>query len=112
MRSRFTIALFFALAAMLTLPDRANAQEIDYDSLLIRRVEVENPTYMPVIGLAFGNMHFFGDVRNSFPTPLSDRSGFKVNVSSPPFDRHKTFVVNFSFLFAEVTGNELSLIHI
>lgn len=108
MRSRLSIALFLSLAAMLTMPDRANAQEIDYDSLLIRRVEVENPTYMPVIGLAFGTMHFFGDIQNSFPTPLSDRSGFKVNVSSPPFDRRKTFVVNFSLLFAEVTGNERS----
>ena len=108
MRSRLSIALFLSLAAMLTMPDRANAQEIDYDSLLIRRVEVENPPYMPVIGLAFGTMHFFGDIQNSFPTPLSDRSGFKVNVSSPPFDRRKTFVVNFSLLFAEVTGNERS----
>ena len=108
MRYRLSIALFLSLAAMLTMPNRANAQEIDYDSLLIRRVEVENPTYMPVIGLAFGTMHFFGDIQNSFPTPLSDRSGFKVNVSSPPFDRRKTFVVNFSLLFAEVTGNERS----
>ena len=97
---------------MLTMPNRANAQEIDYDSLLIRRVEVENPTYMPVIGLAFGAMHFFGDVRNSFPTPFSDKSGFKVNVSSPPFDRRKTFVVNFSLLFAEVTGNERSYMNL
>lgn len=112
MRSRFTIALFFTLAAILTFPDGTNAQEIDFDSLLIRRVEVENPTYMPVIGLAFGNMHFFGDIRNSFPTPLSDRSGFKVNVSSPPFDRHRTFVVNFSLLFAEVTGNERSYVNL
>ena len=108
MRYKLSIALLYSLAAMLTLPGRANAQEIDFDSLLIREVEVENPTYMPVIGVAFGTMHFFGDVQNSFPTPLSDRSGFKVNVSSPPFDRQKTFVVNFSLLFAEVTGNERS----
>jgi len=108
MRYRLFIALFYSLAAMLTLPGRANAQEIDFDSLLIREVEVENPTYMPVIGVAYGTMHFFGDIQNSFPTPLSDRSGFKVNVSSPPFDRQKTFVVNFSLLFAEVTGNERS----
>lgn len=97
------------MAAMLALADRAGAQEIDYDSLLIRRVEVENPTYMPVIGIAFGTMHFFGDVRNSFPTPLTDKSGFKVNVSSPPFDRKRTFLINFSLLFGEVTGNERSI---
>ncbi|MCK5464050.1 MAG: hypothetical protein KAI95_13580, partial [Bacteroidales bacterium] len=107
-----SIALFLSLAAMLTVPGGADAQEIDFDSLLIRRVEVENPTYMPVIGVAFGTMHFFGDVRNSFPTPLSDRSGFKVNISSPPFDRQRTFVVNFSLLFAEVTGNERSHVNL
>jgi len=112
MRSRLSILLFLFLAAMLTLPDGANAQEIDFDSLLIRRVEVENPTYMPVIGAAFGTMHFFGDVRNNFPTPLSERSGFRVNVSSPPFDRQRTFVVNFSLLFGEVTGNERSHINL
>jgi hypothetical protein len=67
---------------------------------------------MPVIGLAFGTMHFFGDVQNSFPTPFSDKSGFKVNVSSPPFDRRKTFVVNFSLLFAEITGNERSYVNL
>jgi hypothetical protein len=112
MRSRLSISLFLILAAMFIMPGRAGAQEIDYDSLLIRRVEVENPTYMPVIGLAYGNMHFLGDVRNSFPTPLSDKSGFKLNISSPPFDRQKTFVVNFSLLFAEVTGNERSYINL
>jgi hypothetical protein len=97
---------------LLILSGGVKAQEIDYDSLLIRKVVVENPTYMPVIGVAFGTMHFFGDVRNSFPTPFSDRSGFKVNVSSPPFDRQRTFVVNFSLLFGEVTGNERSHVNL
>jgi len=112
MRSRFSIVLFLSIAAILIVPGQADAQEIDYDSLLIRRVEVENPTYMPVIGVAYGTMHFFGDVKNNFPTPLSDRTGLKVNISSPPFDRQKTFVVNFSLLFAEVTGNERSYVNL
>lgn len=112
MRSRLSIVLFLSMAAILIVPGQADAQEIDYDSLLIRKVEVENPTYMPVIGLAYGTMHFFGDVKNNFPTPLSDRTGFKVNISSPPFDRQKTFVVNFSLLFAEVTGNERSYVNL
>ncbi len=93
---------------MLLRPGGAAAQEIDFDSLLTRKVVVENPTYMPVLGVAFGTMHFFGDVQNNFRTPFSDRTGFKVNVSSPPFDRRRTFVVNFSLLFSEVTGNERS----
>ncbi len=112
MRFRLSIVLLISLAAEFTLPGRANAQEIDFDSLLVRKVEVENPTYMPVISVAFGTMHFFGDVRNSFPTPLSDKTGFRINVSSPPFDRRKTFVINFSLLFAEVTGNERSFVNL
>jgi hypothetical protein len=66
---------------------------------------------MPVIGLAYGTMHFIGDVRNSYPTPFSDRSGLKLNISSPPFDRQKTFLVNFSLLYAELTGNERSYVN-
>jgi hypothetical protein len=108
MKSGFFILIILSLAGIFAFPDRAAAQETEYDSLLIRRVETENPTYMPVIGLAVGPMHFFGDVRNSYPTPLSDKLGFRVNVSSPPFDRQRTFVANFSLLFAEITGNERS----
>jgi hypothetical protein len=110
MKSRLPILIITFLTAFLLFPAGAAAQEIDYDSLLIRRVEVENPTYMPVIAVNYGAMHFFGDVRNSFPTPLSEKSGFRLNVSSPPFDRQQTFVVNFSLLFAEVTGNERSYV--
>ncbi len=36
----------------------------------------------------------------------------RLNISSPPFDRQKTFVVNFSLLFAEVTGNERSYVNL
>jgi hypothetical protein len=108
MKSGFSIAFILSLGGIFTFPECVKAQEIDYDSLLTRSVETENPTYMPVIGLAVGTMHFFGDVRNSYPTPLSEKFGFRVNVSSPPFDRQRTFVANFSLLFAEVTGNERS----
>ena len=53
MKIRLIIAFGFFLA--LALPGgRSYAQEIDFDSLLIRRIEVENPTYMPVIGIAAG----------------------------------------------------------
>ncbi len=108
MRTRHLIAGMLLLAAL--LPERdAFSQEIDFDSLLIREVTVENPTYMPVIGLAAGTMHFFGDVNNSFNTPFTDKYGFRINVSSPPFDRKRTFVVNFFLLYGEVTGNERSL---
>ncbi len=108
MRSGFGIAALLILAAVLPT-GKLCAQEIDYDSLLTRRIEVENPTYMPVIGFGAGTTHFFGDVKNSFPTPMTGKYGLRVNVSSPPFDKKRTFLVNFFLTLGEVTGNERSV---
>jgi hypothetical protein len=108
MRFRHLITGILFLAALLWGRE-LRAQEINFDSLLIRKVTVENPTYMPVIGFAAGTMNFFGDVRNSYATPLTSKYGLRINVSSPPFDRKRTFLVNFYLLMGEVTGNERSL---
>ncbi len=108
MKCRISIvALLFSSAFFLN--GRINAQDIDFDSLLIREVEVKNPTYMPVIGFGTGTMHFFGEVKNSYATPLTSQYGFKVNVSTPPFDRRRTFLVNFYLMQGNVTGNERSI---
>ncbi len=99
--------VILCLAAL--LPGRmANAQEIDFDSLLIREYTVENPTYMPIIGIATGSMHFIGDVSNTYPTLLTNNYGVRVNISSPPFDKKRTFLVNFFLLTGELSGNERS----
>lgn len=106
------IRYYIGILALITglFPGQAlHAQEIDFDSLLIREVTVENPTYMPVIGFGGGTMHFFGDVTNAYATPFSTKYGMRVNVSSPPFDKKRTFLVNFFLLIGEVTGNERSL---
>ena len=108
MKLRLPIVFFISVTTIL-LTDRVAAQEIDFDSLLIREIEVENPTYMPVIGFGAGTTHFFGEVRNSFPTPLTSQYGLKVNVSTPPFDRKRTFLVNFYLMLGAVSGNERSL---
>ena len=97
MELRQIITGILFLAAL--LPGRhAMGQEIDFDSLLIREVTVENPTYMPVIGFAPGSMHFLGDITNSYATPFTNKYGFRVNISTPPFDRKRTFLVNFFLL--------------
>ncbi len=107
---RFGRFIWCLLLVSVLLPGRKSAaQEINFDSLLIRKVTVENPTYMPVVGFAVGTMNFLGDVRNSYPTPLSSKYGLRINVSSPPFDRKRTFLVNFFLLMGQVTGNERSI---
>jgi hypothetical protein len=108
MNFRLIIGSVFLLAVIMP-GSQAYGQEIDFDSLLIREVTVENPTYMPVIGFAAGSMFFFGDVTNSFATPMTNKYGMRINVSTPPFDSKRTFLVNFFLLTGEVTGNERSL---
>lgn len=108
MKLRNLIACVIFMAAL--LPGRGIfAQEMDFDSLLIRKITVENPTYMPVIGFSAGTMHFFGDVTNAYSTPFSNKYGMRINISTPPFDRKRTFLVNFFLLTGEVTGNERSI---
>ena len=108
MKFRHVITGFLFLSAILTGWE-ASGQEIDFDSLLIREVTVENPTYMPVLGFSAGTMYFFGDVTNSYPTPFSNKYGVRVNISTPPFDKQRTFLVNFFLLSGQVTGNERSI---
>ncbi|MFC2116128.1 hypothetical protein ACFLTU_06615 [Bacteroidota bacterium] len=111
MNFRYLIGCFLFLAAL--LPGRvAVAQEIDFDSLLIKEIIVENPTYMPIIGFSTGTMNFFGDVTNAYSTPFSNKYGIRINISTPPFDRKRTFLVNFFLLIGEVTGNERSTVEL
>ena len=108
MKPRISISSLVLLSAIL-LAGRLQAQEINLDSLLIREIAVENPTYMPVIGFGTGTMQYFGEVKNNYRTPLTSKYGLKVNVSTPPFDRKRTFLVNFYLMLGEVTGNERSV---
>lgn len=108
MKLRYLISGIVLFAALIP-GERLAGQEIDFDSLLIREVTVENPTYMPVVGVSAGTMHFFGDVKNSYPSPFSAKYGYRINISTPPFDSERTFLVNFFLLSGQLTGNERSL---
>ena len=81
MKSRISISSLILLSSIL-LAGSLRAQEIDLDSLLIREIEVENPTYMPVIGFGTGTMHYFGEVKNNYRTPLT---GKMTSMQASPF---------------------------
>jgi hypothetical protein len=56
-----------------------SAQEIDYDKLLNKEIDVVNPVYMPVVGLGIGYLNFFGDVKNNGSNPLMGSLALKVS---------------------------------
>ena len=96
------LILFLALVPVL-----AQAQEVDYDSLLQRIDTVENPVYKPVVSFSYGVMNFRGDVRNSVISPLIGNNAISVNLSTF-VDRKHHFTANFFYLIGSLSGNAYS----
>ena len=96
------LLLFLAL-----VPWKAQAQEINYDSLLQRIDTVENPVYKPVVSFSYGVLNFFGDVPNSFRTPAIGHNAFQVNVATF-VDRQHHLTANFYYLTGKLSGNAYS----
>jgi hypothetical protein len=86
------------------MPFLVQAQEIDYDSLLQRIDTVENPVYKPVISFSYGVLNYYGDVKNSFVSPVVGNNAMAISLSTF-VDRKHNFVGNFSFLIGNLSGN-------
>ncbi len=83
------------------------AQDEDYDDLLRKEMEVENPIYKPVVGFGTGVLNFYGDVRNHYINPLMGNMAYKLNISTF-FDNKRRFKGNFNLYTGKMTGNERS----
>jgi hypothetical protein len=93
------LLLFLPLGSFL-----AQAQEIDYDSLLLRIDSVENPVYKPVVSFSYGVLNFLGDVQNSKLSASVGNHAMALNLSTY-LDRRNNFVANFSFMMGNLGGN-------
>ena len=69
-----------AFLAVLTCITVTNAQELDWEKMMMTDVENVNPVYMPVVGFGVGYINFLGDVRNNSSTPLLGSLAFKANL--------------------------------
>ncbi|NJM16582.1 MAG: EF-hand domain-containing protein [Bacteroidales bacterium] len=59
------------------------AQDDDFwDEFLNEEIEVENPIYLPVVGIGVGHLNFMGDVKNNSSMPLTGQLGYNVNVAT------------------------------
>jgi len=66
-------------------------------------VQVENPTYRPVIGISSGFLTFWGDVQNMGNSSLLGNSAFKVNLSGF-IDKKRNFKWNVFWLNGQISG--------
>ena len=94
----------WALIFLSLIPFLAQGQEVDFESLLQRVDTVENPVYKPVISFSYGVLDYFGDVQNSFLSPVIGNNAMAVNLSTY-VDRKHYFVGNVNFLLGNLSGN-------
>jgi len=83
-------------------------EEEELDSLLRKKVVVENPVYKPVVGFGAGILNFYGDVRNDFIDPMIGNYAFRLNVSTFIDKKTRNFAGNFFLYTGALTGNERS----
>lgn len=103
---RLSVLLLLVAASCLAKGQNTDVEdELDkfYSSKLRQEVEVENPTYRPVIGLSAGFMTFWGDLANKGNTALLGRPAFKVNLSGF-MDKMHNFKWNVFWINGEIAG--------
>ncbi|WP_320052165.1 hypothetical protein [uncultured Acetobacteroides sp.] len=66
-------------------------------------VQVENPTYRPVIGIGTGCLTFWGDLQNQGNSSLLGNSAFKINLSGF-IDKKRNFKWNVFWLNGQISG--------
>lgn len=77
-----------------------------YEDLLMEEVEVENPVYMPELGIGPGVLSFYGELRNEINTPLYGENAMKVNVSAFIDKKHFVKANFYIFLFGQLSGSQ------
>lgn len=97
-----SISLFVACLPLFSQDDE------DIINLLTREVEVENPVYMPVIGIGTGYFNFMGDVKDAFNNIGVGKPAIRVNVATFLGKRHN-LRGNLSFLTGDMFGTQRSV---
>lgn len=82
----FKHILFFLLFTLSIVP--LKSQTDFYDELLKEEVEVENPVYMPVIGIGTGILNYYGELNNRTSSYLINNNAIRLNVSTFLDNRH------------------------
>lgn len=106
--SAFTRILILVL--LFVVPLQVMAQEEDeeyYQSLLTREVENVNMVYRPVIGVGYGFVNFYGEVKSKKLSPVMGTPAYKLNVATF-LDNDHYLRANFFLLMGKMGGVKVS----
>jgi hypothetical protein len=97
-----------AATFLLAVANEALAQQDELEEIwqknLKTTVQVENPTYRPVIGISTGVLSFWGDLQNQGNSSLLGNTAFKINLSGF-IDKQRNFKWNVFWLNGQISGS-------
>jgi hypothetical protein len=99
---KIVIATILIVGANSAIAQQDELEEI-WRKNLRTEVQVENPTYRPVIGISTGYLTFWGDLQNKGNSSLLGNSAFKINLSGF-IDKTKNFKWNVFWLNGQISG--------
>ncbi|MDR1866241.1 MAG: hypothetical protein LBR08_11805 [Bacteroidales bacterium] len=101
--------LTFAFATIITATVYAQEEGGEDDEtavdMLIREVEVENPVYMPVVGLGAGYFNFHGDIKDAYRSFTVGKPAMRVNVTTYIGKKHQ-LRGNLVFMTGDIFGTQ------
>jgi hypothetical protein len=102
------LILAFAGIAVGLFPAYSQDEEDEIEKLLRTEVEVENPVYMPVVGIGTGYFNFYGDVNDAYHSYTTGKPGIRVNVATFLGKKHN-LRGNLVFMMGELSGTQRSV---
>jgi hypothetical protein len=80
-----------------------------YEDLLFQEVEVENPVYLPVLGVGAGVINYYGELKNDMQGLTQGKPSMRINLFQYLDNKHH-WKANLNVLVGEITGFERSYI--
>jgi Ca2+-binding EF-hand superfamily protein len=78
-----------------------------YEDLLYQEVEVENPVYMPVLGIGAGVINYYGELQNDYRNMIQGQPAYRINVYQYIDNKH-FWKININATFGNISGYERS----
>ncbi len=101
---RRPLYLLSLLLLLMAVTDALHAQKSVYDSLLTKRIKVENPVYKPVIGIGGGAFAFLGDVKGPY-WQMFNNPGLQLTVSTF-LDKNHFYTMDFHFSMGTLSASQ------
>ena len=98
---------FLPLVVVFFLSAQIALAQGGYEDLLYQEVEVENPVYMPVLGIGVGIINYYGELQNDLSNTIQGQKTYRINLYQYLDNKHY-WKVNLNGIFGKISGYERS----